>query len=230
MNRSEAAKILTKASAFDGRDPNSEAAATAWAEALEDVPADADAFAAVSRFYSDSTGTDPGARRWLEPHQLRTIRRKIRAERLAANTVVYDGNPDETASEYLTNHREQIANVASGFASAQPALKALGSRPAPAVQADLSEDDIRALRQQNDLAAMLRDALARASEENGERRRIVLARPEIAERLTQPPASFARPDCWSGYVAPDRLPDGQPNRSPVRAQIAEILAAAQQAA
>lgn len=226
MTPSEAAKILAAASAFDGRDASSEAAARLWSEALHDIPADPDTFAAVTRYYSDSTGTEPGARRWMEPHHLRTTRRKIRAERLDTGATVYDGNPNETPEQYLASKRRQLDSVASGLTPPRPALTAIGPRPAPATRLNYDTDDIRAMRADGDLGRLWRESLAQAGADNDDRKRRVLAHPDLAEQLTQPPVKFDRPECWTGYLAPERLPDGQPNRSPIRAQLAALVAEA----
>lgn len=229
MNRSEAAKILTKASAFDNRDATSEAAATAWAEALADIPADPDAYAAVSRFYSESVGTEPGARRWMEPHHLRTIRRKIRAERLGAGPLVDDGNPDENPWEFLARRHETLRAVGDGRVLTPPALAAIGPSPANGPQ-ELTEDDIRALRQQKDLAQLIRASMRTGTAANTRRKKLVLAHDDLAEQLTKVPIALARPDCWTGFVPPERLESGLINRSPVRTQLLELVAEAERRA
>jgi hypothetical protein len=230
VNRSEAAKILTKASAFDNRDPNSEAAATAWAEALTDIPADPDAYAAVSRFYSDSTGIEAGGRRWMEPHHLRTIRRKIRAERLGSSgAVVYDGNPDESPTEYLASRRQQIDETASGRIQVPSVLAAIGPTPANGPR-PLGEEDIRALRQQKDLARFMRDGKANATATCEQRKRLVLQYDDLAQQLTKAPMELARPDCWNGFLPPEHTEAGARNRSPVRDQLAALIAEAERRA
>lgn len=229
MNRSEAAKILTKASAFDNRDATSEAAATAWAEALTDIPADPDAYAAVSRFYSESVGTEPGTRRWMEPHHLRTIRRKIRAERLSTGTLVDDGNPDETAEEYLLRRRAAERDAGDGHIPTQRPLAAIGPAPANGPQ-ELNEDDVRALRQQKDLAQFIRDGMRAGTAANDRRKKLVLAHDDLAEQLTKAPIALVRADCWTGYLPPERLESGLLNRSPVRTQLLDLVAEAERRA
>lgn len=124
MTPSEAAKILLAASAFDNRDATSEAAAKSWALALADVPADPDAFAAVNRFYGASTGTEPGARRWLEPHHLRTIRRAIRAERIPDGTLPPPAA--ESGVEFAEQRQAQIRAIADGRATVRPIRELTG--------------------------------------------------------------------------------------------------------
>jgi hypothetical protein len=93
---------------------------------------------------------------------------------------------------------------------------------------ELIEQDIRELRQQGDLGAYLRDLILAARTEQEQTRALVLAQPDLADRLTKPPISFARPDCWTGYIAPERLHTGQPNLSPIRAALIGIVTEAQQ--
>jgi hypothetical protein len=66
---------------------------------------------------------------------------------------------------------------------------------------------------------------------NQQQRAIVLRYPDIAKRLTEPPARFTEPRQWSGFIPDYWLPEDKsgrlrPNASPVRAQLAEILMAA----
>lgn len=129
MTPSEAAKILAACGAFDGRDA-SETAARAWAAALPDIPADPDAFAAVARFYGASTGTEPGARRWLEPHHLRTIRRAIRAERIPDGTL--PPPVAESGADFTAQRQAQIRAIADGRAIVQP-IRELSGGPIPAI-------------------------------------------------------------------------------------------------
>jgi hypothetical protein len=58
----------------------------------------------------------------------------------------------------------------------------------------------------------------------------VLAHPDIAARLTEPPMRYTRPDQWSGYIPPqwiagagDNPAEGRLNTSPYRAQLVDIM-------
>ncbi len=80
-------------------------------------------------------------------------------------------------------------------------------------------------------SAAWRAAAAQAATRNRHQRALVLRYPDIAKRLTEPPARFADPAQWSGYIPgywgpEDRTGRVQPNTSPVRGQLAEILQAA----
>lgn len=125
MNALDAARVLGHAAAFDNRKP-SEAAATAWAAALPDIPADADAFAAVARFYG-TPPKEPGERLWIQPHDVRTVRARIRAERVA--NFVYEPDGEVSAQEYLARLRSQLRAVASGAAAAPTQAPALEGGP-----------------------------------------------------------------------------------------------------
>ncbi|MFJ7067524.1 hypothetical protein [Streptomyces sp. NPDC101115] len=119
MKKSEAARLLAHAAAFDNRTVG-EVDATAWAAALYDVPLDDDANAAVARYY----GTPPereGDRKWLQPHHVRSGRLAIRKERLGTTLPGYMPPPElETGAQFVARRRQQIDDVASGRAPARP--------------------------------------------------------------------------------------------------------------
>lgn len=59
------------------------------------------------------------------------------------------------------------------------------------------------------------------------RRAAVLAHPDLAERLTQPPLSYAKAEQWNGGIPPKHSPEDaggrvKPNDSPRRAALVEI--------
>lgn len=110
MNRTQASALLAHCSSFDNRQP-SEAAATAWASALHDVPYDADTKAAVAAYYTTAP-KDPDQRLWILPHHVRTLRTKIRNNRL--ENFLYQPIGDETVQEYLARYRGQVRAIASG--------------------------------------------------------------------------------------------------------------------
>lgn len=53
----------------------------------------------------------------------------------------------------------------------------------------------------------------------------VLAYPDLAERLTQPPIGYPQASQWTGYVPPEQC-NQQPNNHPRRQALAEIVAEA----
>ncbi|MFD9256972.1 hypothetical protein [Streptomyces sp. NPDC059538] len=125
MTPDEAQQLLAACAAFDNRQP-SQVAKRAWAMALRDVPLDQDAFDAVARFY----GTPPkkeGERLWIQPHDVRSMRKTIRSERL--EDFVYQPKADETGAEYIARLRGQQNAVASGQVPAARTRIALEGGP-----------------------------------------------------------------------------------------------------
>lgn len=135
MTPDEAAQLLARCAAFDNRQP-SQIAKQAWAAALHDVPLDDDALAAVARYYG-TPPPRPGDRLWIQPADVRTLRKAIRAERL--DDFVYvpvDG--DDNPRVYLAAVRQQREAVASGRRPANPeAVRQLDGGPHPTVAREL---------------------------------------------------------------------------------------------
>ncbi|BBC35238.1 hypothetical protein SGFS_065320 [Streptomyces graminofaciens] len=125
MNRSEAALLLGHCAAFDNRTVG-EADATAWASALHDVPYDNDARTAVARFYG-TPPKDPHQRLWIQPHNVRTLRSKLRSARL--ENFQYEPLPDESVGEFMARYRGQVQAIASGRAPAPVGRLALEADP-----------------------------------------------------------------------------------------------------
>lgn len=72
------------------------------------------------------------------------------------------------------------------------------------------------------------DPIAEAQEKCAERRRRVLAHPDIALRLTMRPLSFTTPEHWNGYIGSSEVPTisgYKPNMSPRRKALIAILRA-----
>ncbi|WP_051844055.1 hypothetical protein [Streptomyces sp. NRRL S-813] len=133
MNPTEAAELLGHAAAFDNRNPSA-AAAVAWAAALEDVPLDADAKAAVAMYYR-TPPQNPNERLWILPHHVRTLRTKIRNERL--ENFQYEPVPDETVGEYFARYRGQVQAIASGRIATPTGARALEGGPSTEFMAEL---------------------------------------------------------------------------------------------
>lgn len=136
MTPLEAGKLLIHAAAFDNRKP-SKAASHAWAEALKDMPADPDAYAAVARYYSepaddDSSGELEGTR-WIQPHHVRLIRRRIRAKRIPDGAFTYPAHdPDENGNQFVQRRKAQVQAIADGRITAEP-IRELKGGPHPSV-------------------------------------------------------------------------------------------------
>jgi hypothetical protein len=184
----EAVELLTLAAAFDRRTVG-EADARAWAAALHNVPLDQDARAAVARHFAEST-------EWFTPAHARSVRHRIRAERLAGGTPLYEPPPgDETGEQYLARRRAQIRAIADG--REQPVYVAL-----PA--GDRAERDTEAARR----LAALGTYVPRAVAED-----IAGHRPRRAERERL--AAAGRPDPLDVPCPWDacRRPAGEPCRN-----------------
>src|SRR5688500_14257928 len=110
MTPAEASDLLTRCAGFDNRQPSA-AAAIAWASALHDIPLDADAYAAVDRYYG-TPPKDPNQRLWIQPHDVRRLRRTIRSERV--EHFQYDQAGDEAPPELIARYRGQLDALASG--------------------------------------------------------------------------------------------------------------------
>lgn len=134
MNRSEAAMLLARAAAFDNRTVG-RVDAEAWAAALHDVPYDDDATAAVARYYG-TPPKDPSTRLWIQPHNVRSLRKTIRSER--AEGFRYEPPAlDETPREFLARYRGQLEAVASGRVTPPAGRLALEGGPHPAFTREL---------------------------------------------------------------------------------------------
>ncbi|MBV6697483.1 hypothetical protein KV557_10135 [Kitasatospora aureofaciens] len=225
MTPDEIGPFLIRAAATDIRIlPTDEAEATAttalWAVAMADIPFEF-AVNAIAVHYAKS------------PYQVRPSditdlwKAHIRQTAGQPDPIPDTGDPVEYRRQLAANrraaHREPV--------TASAAIAAISGRPAPARGVpDLTEDDVRALRQQQDLARMLKDGNTRAKAECERRKRLVLGYPDLAEELTKPPLAYARPDCWNGGLGTDQIQDGRPNRSPSYRQLAAICAEAERRA
>lgn len=135
MNEKEAAQLLGYCAAFDNRKP-SQAAAVAWSSALKDVPLDADAKAAVDAYYTTAP-KDPDAKLWILPHNVRTLRAKIRSARL--ENFQYEPIEGETTAEYLTRYRGQVQAIASGRYAIPVGRHAIEGGPSKQFMAELED-------------------------------------------------------------------------------------------
>ncbi|MFI8200061.1 hypothetical protein ACIF6K_26655 [Streptomyces sp. NPDC085942] len=124
MTPADAAELLTLAAAFDRRTVG-EADARAWAAALNSMPLDDDARAAVARHYAETAD-------WLTPAHVRKHRTKIRAERVETANVYYDGVPGETGAESIARRRALNRAIADGRVAPQTATQGVGLAPSNA--------------------------------------------------------------------------------------------------
>jgi hypothetical protein len=124
MTPDEAQQLLAACAAFDNRQP-SQIAKRAWASALKKIPLDDDCFEAVARYYA--TPAKDGARLWIQPADVVTHRRAVRAERL--ENFVYEPPPGLDDPDYIKRLRGQQYAVGSGTMPAPSRAPALTGGP-----------------------------------------------------------------------------------------------------
>lgn len=206
MTPSEAAKLLGHIAAFDRRTVG-EVDARAWAAALHDVPCDNDALAAVARFFGTAP-KDPTARRWIEPHHVRSVRAAIRAERIDAANLVHEPLPEETPNEFIARRRAQLAAAGDGQIPPQPIRYALEGGPHPRV--------LEALKGAVHIVPPLPDPnSAPPYVPEMARRRLAAAVPRYADRYVRWPeltVPCPRPECRAKERDACKRPSGKPLR------------------
>jgi hypothetical protein len=100
---------------------------------------------------------------------------------------------------------------------------------------NLSEADVRDLRQQGDLITLIKQARAAGAAENARRRALVLKHRDLAAQLCEPPLQHTLPEHWTGYIPPAHDAPGVGgdlplNTSPARAALVALLAEAERRA
>jgi hypothetical protein len=191
----DAAELLTLAAAFDRRTVG-EADARAWAAALNSMPLDDDARAAVARHYAETE-------KWLTPAHVRTQRARIRADRISTANVVYNGRPGETGAESIASRRALLAAVADGRIAPQTVPQALGLAASTAPRALTAGPDPELT---DRLATIGRTIPDEAAELLRPYRQARAERESLAEHDQPDPLDVACP------YDPCRAPAGQPCR------------------
>lgn len=90
----------------------------------------------------------------------------------------------------------------------------------------IDDADMGALRRDRDLAPYLRSMQEAARAECVRRRALVLAYPDLAQRLTEPPHGWTAPERWNGYIPPATW-NQSPNTAPQRRALLELVAEAE---
>ncbi|MDX3645053.1 hypothetical protein [Streptomyces sp. MB09-02B] len=124
MTPDEAQQLLAACAAYDNRQP-SQIAKRAWAAALKKIPLDDDCFEAVARYYA--TPAKDGGRLWIQPADVVTHRRAVRAERL--ENFVYEPPAGLDDPDFIKRLRGQQYAVGSGTAPAPSRAPALTGGP-----------------------------------------------------------------------------------------------------
>jgi hypothetical protein len=159
--------------------------AALWATVLTEVPADY-AMHAVGEHYAKSPFP-------IKPSDIADRWRTTVRDRMRQHTGTFeptqhpDVDPDDVPA-YLDALRAEHQRVITGI-----------SRPTPVAaitSAEVQEDDIRAMRQQDDLKAYLRQSVRQAAQDNERRRKLVARYPDLAEAVHALPGHAK----WSGSV------------------------------
>ncbi|HEX6518302.1 MAG TPA: hypothetical protein VF049_22265 [Nocardioidaceae bacterium] len=180
----------------------------AWYDVLHDYTLDEAKTAAA---------TVAGRQPFVAPGEIATEVRKQRRTLISidAETEPPAANPDDVPL-YLRTLRTHRRNVATGRTPAIPAPRAL--------EAAITEADVSAMRQQQDLAAFIKQTSREAAARCTARVQLVGRYPDLVERVAQ---QLGRTN-WNGYIPPERDATGRINPSPNRHVLLEILAEAEQ--
>jgi hypothetical protein len=159
--------------------------AALWATVLTDVPTDY-ALKAVGEHYAASPfPIKPSdiADRWRT-----TVRNRMRQHTDTFEPTQHPNVDPDDVPAYLDALRTERQRVMTGITRPTP-IAAITS-------AEVQEDDIRAMRQQNDLKAFMRQSIAQAREDNDRRRKLVARYPDLDEAVHELPGHAK----WSGSV------------------------------
>lgn len=91
---------------------------------------------------------------------------------------------------------------------------------------EISFGDVQALIVEGSLREMIRISVAQSTSERINRRALVLRHPDLAQRLTQQPMNFVKPEHWNGAIPPETWRE-MPNDSPLRPALLDLVAEAQ---
>jgi hypothetical protein len=155
-----------------------------------------------------------GRQAFVAPGEIATEIRRTRAALVSvdAETEPPAADPNNVPL-YLRTLRTHRRNVATG---ATPAI--------PALTAAVTEADVTAMRQQQDLSAFIKQTGREAAARCAARVQIVGRYPDLVERV----ATQLGRDNWNGYIQPEHDANGRINTSPNRAALLAILAEAEQ--
>lgn len=160
-----------------------------------------------------------GRQPFVAPGEIATEARKARRDRvtLDAETEPPNANPDDVPL-YLRTLRAHRRGVATGHIPPVPAPRALTT--------GLDVDDVRAMRQQKDLEAFIKQTTKDAKERCAARVQLVGRYADLTDRVA---TILDRPN-WNGFVQPEHDCTGKINDSPVRRRLVEVLEEAEQRA
>lgn len=90
----------------------------------------------------------------------------------------------------------------------------------------ISLDDVSALIAEGSLREVIRISVSQATSDRIARRALVLRHPDLAQRLTEQPLNFTKPEHWNGAIPPETWRE-EPNNSPLRPALLELIAEAE---
>lgn len=184
-----------------------------WATVLADVPAEY-AMNAVGRHYAESPFP-------IKPSDIADRWRTTVRDRMRQHTGTFEPNdhpevdPDDVGA-YQNALRADTHAIVQGHRPPTPAR---------AITAALTTDDVRAMRQQKDLAAYIKEIGRERAVECARRKTLVHRYPDLLARLEKIPGQRQ----WKGFIAPAEW-GGKINNCPIRAQIIAIAEEAEQRA
>ncbi|MFJ3597931.1 hypothetical protein ACIPRU_15610 [Streptomyces sp. NPDC090126] len=189
MNPSQIPQLLKQVSYADPRllpEDEKELAALAalWAVVLTDVPAEF-AMQAVGQHYAASPFP-------IKPSDIADRWRVVVRDRMGRHTGTFEPN------QHPGLDPDDIEGYQQALRAERDAVRTGQRAPMPtrAIAPPLSQDDVRAMRQQGDLLRHIKEASRAARAENARRRKLVARYPDLNEQMHDLPG-HAR---WSGSV------------------------------
>lgn len=186
-----------------------------WATVLADVPADY-AMNAVGRHYAESPFP-------IKPSDIADRWRTTVRERMRQHTGTFEPHehpevdPDAaTGDDFVAALKAERHAVVQGHRAPMPAR---------AITAAVTTDDVKAMRQQRDLANYVKEVGRERAAECERRRALVNRYPDLADRLQKIPGQRQ----WKGFIAPAEF-GGKINNDPIRAQLIALVEEAEQRA
>lgn len=182
-----------------------------WAGILMDVPYEY-AIKAAQEHYAKS--------QWaIQPSDIATRWHAEVRDRMARHTDPTPNVDPDDELEYRRAIRAGRTAVAQG-AAAPANIRQLTS--------GVNESDVRAMRQQGDLAEFIRAGMAEGKRNAAARRALILRHPDIAAKLLLPPLNYKFPEQWAGAMPPENW-GGSLNNAPERRAILALVEEAEAA-
>lgn len=177
----------------------------AWHDVLHDYTLD-EARTAAATIASQQAFVAPGE-----------IATEVRKQRRALVSVDAETEPPAADPNNVPLYLRQVRTHRRAVAT--------GRTPAiPALPASITENDVSAMRQQEDFTVFRQQITREAAARCAARVQIVGRHPDLVEKVAE---QLGR-DNWNGYIPPEHDATGRINNSPNRRVLLEILAEAEQ--